>query len=87
MKERKGIAVAGTLLVDKLYEIDAYPTAGELTKIKSVSLSVGGLVANNGIDLKRIDPQIPILAIGRVGEDTEGDFALETMEKDKEKIQ
>ena len=26
--ERTGIAVAGTLLVDKLYEIDAYPAAG-----------------------------------------------------------
>ena len=25
--ERTGIAVAGTLLVDKLYEIDAYPAA------------------------------------------------------------
>ncbi len=82
MNERHGIAVAGTLLVDKLYEIDAYPAAGELTKIKSVSLSVGGLVANNGIGLKRIDPQIPILAIGRVGKDTEGDFALELMARE-----
>ena len=26
--ERTGIAVVGTLLVDKLYEIDAYPAAG-----------------------------------------------------------
>ena len=26
--ERTGIAVAGTLLVDKLYEIDAYPATG-----------------------------------------------------------
>lgn len=74
--------MAGTLLVDKLYEIDAYPVAGELTKIKGVSLSVGGLVANNGIDLKRIDPQIPVFAIGRVGKDSEGDFALATMEKE-----
>jgi hypothetical protein len=40
MNERTGIAVAGTLLVDKLYEIDAYPAAGELTKIKSISLAV-----------------------------------------------
>ena len=43
MNERTGIAVAGTLLVDKLYEIDAYPAAGELTKIKSISLSVGDI--------------------------------------------
>lgn len=82
MNERTGIAVAGTLLVDKLYEIDAYPAAGELTKIKSISLSVGGLVPNNGIGLKRIDPQIPIFAIGRVGKDSEGDFALEVMERE-----
>ena len=29
MNERTGIAVAGMLPVDKLYEIDAYPAVGE----------------------------------------------------------
>jgi sugar/nucleoside kinase (ribokinase family) len=40
------------------------------------------LVANNGIGLKRIDPQIPIFAIGRVGKDSEGDFALDVMARE-----
>lgn len=31
--ERKGIAVAGSVIVDKINEISTYPNAGELTQI------------------------------------------------------
>ena len=43
---KSGIAVAGSILVDSINEISAYPKAGELTKIKSVQKSVGGCVPN-----------------------------------------
>ena len=79
MPEREGIAVAGTILVDRLCEIGAYPKAGELTQIKRVSLSAGGLVPNDGIDLKKLDPSLPVYAYGKVGNDDEGRFALEQM--------
>lgn len=46
---KTGIAVAGTLLVDKINQISAYPALGELTKILSVSDSVGGCVPNTVI--------------------------------------
>lgn len=69
-----GIAVAGTILVDKLNEISAYPCAGELTKILSVSKAVGGCVPNVSVDLKRIDPDLPVKAVGLVGADEEGEF-------------
>ncbi|MBO4594693.1 MAG: carbohydrate kinase family protein [Clostridia bacterium] len=71
---RKGIAVAGTVLADKINVIKAYPKAGELTQIKSVSLSVGGLVPNVGIDLKKIDPDCTVYACCKVGCDGEGEF-------------
>lgn len=75
----KGIAVVGTLLVDNLYEIGAYPAEGELTKIRSVRLACGGLVPNNGIGLKKIAPDMPVFAISRVGDDDAGRYALDTM--------
>ena len=77
---REGIAVVGTLLVDNLYEISAYPKEGELTQIRSVSLSSGGLVPNNGIGLKKIAPAVPVYAVGKVGNDDAGRYALSVME-------
>ena len=71
---RNGIAIAGTILVDKINEISAYPTAGELTKILRTSLAVGGCVPNVAIDLKRMDALLEIEAIGKIGCDEEGSF-------------
>lgn len=78
---RKGIAVAGTVLADKINIIKAYPKAGELTQIQSVSLAVGGLVPNVGIDLKKIDPDCTVYACCKVGADGEGDFIRSELEK------
>ncbi|MBQ8322456.1 MAG: carbohydrate kinase family protein [Clostridia bacterium] len=78
---REGIAVAGTILVDKINEISAYPNAGELTKIKSVQSSVGGCVPNVAIDLKRIAPELNVLAVGKIGRDEEGDFVKAKLEE------
>ena len=61
---RNGIAVAGSILVDHINEITAYPAAGELTKIVGFRNAVGGLVPNVGIDLKTLMPHLPIYAIG-----------------------
>ncbi len=71
---REGIAVAGTVLVDRINEVAAYPKEGELTQIKRVSRAVGGCVPNVGIDLKRIDPNLPVYGVGAVGKDNDGDF-------------
>ena len=71
---RKGIAVAGSVLVDKINVISAYPKAGELTQIKGVSRAVGGLVPNVGIDLKKIDESLIVYACGKIGKDEEGEF-------------
>ncbi|MBQ8319412.1 MAG: carbohydrate kinase family protein [Clostridia bacterium] len=76
---REGIAVAGTILVDKIYEIAAYPNAGQLTQIKSIGFSVGGLVPNDGIDLKRLCPELPVYAIGKIGADEEGRYVLNAL--------
>ena len=77
---RSGIAVAGTILVDKIYEIAAYPQAGQLTQIKSIGFSVGGLVPNDGIDLKRLCPEIPVYAVGKIGADEEGRYVMNALQ-------
>lgn len=76
---KSGITVAGTLLVDRLNEISAYPASGELTKIHAVSRSVGGLVPNVGIDLKRICPDLTVKAAGLIGDDADGAFIKKTL--------
>ena len=57
--ERKGITVAGTVIVDKINEISAYPQCGELTQIRSIHKAIGGCVPNVALDLKRILPELP----------------------------
>lgn len=81
MINRCGIALAGSLLVDKLNEISAYPAEGELTKILSVFRAVGGCVPNTGIDIKRVDPTITVKAIGKIGNDGEGAFLVNTLKE------
>lgn len=70
----KGIAIAGTILVDKINEISAYPKAGELTKIVGVQQAVGGCVPNVGIDIKLMSKQTDVYAIAKVGVDDDAAF-------------
>ncbi len=76
---KKSIAVAGSILVDKINSVGIYPASGELTKILKVSQAVGGCVPNVAIDLKRIDPSLTVKASGKVGDDAEGRFVIDTM--------
>lgn len=71
---KRGIAVVGSILVDNINEISAYPNIGELTKIVRVKKSVGGCVPNVAIDLKRIFNDLTVKAVGKVGEDDDGKF-------------
>ncbi len=79
MKEKCGIAVVGTVLVDLINTINTYPKIGELTQIQSVEKTVGGCVPNVAIDLKRLDPSLQVKAIGRIGKDDEGALVKQTL--------
>lgn len=69
-----GIAVAGSLLVDSLNTISAYPKEGELTQISKCEKAVGGCVPNVSVDLKKLSPNTFIQAIGKVGNDENAIF-------------
>ncbi|MBQ6979410.1 MAG: carbohydrate kinase family protein [Clostridia bacterium] len=77
----KGIAVIGSSIVDNIKEIEAYPNVGELSQIKSIGGAVGGCVANDSIDLKTICKDIDIYAVGKIGEDANGQYLVEQLRK------
>ena len=78
----KGICVAGNMIVDILYPTVGWPKQGELVHIlDGISRSTGGAVCNVIIDLAKLDPKMPLYALGKIGEDAEGDLILETMGK------
>lgn len=66
--------MAGSILVDKINEISAYPQAGELTKILNTRKSVGGCVPNVATAFKRLSPETEVFALGKAGEDEDGSF-------------
>ena len=78
----KGIAVAGSILIDRINDIEKYPTAGELTKILAIKSATGGCVPNVAIDLKRLSPELPVFAIGKVGRDADGELARSILESE-----
>jgi sugar/nucleoside kinase (ribokinase family) len=74
---KKGIAVAGNMIVDMLYPTNGLPRPGELVTITGdMTRATGGCLCNDIIDLAALDPTLPLTALGRVGDDSEGDFVL-----------
>jgi len=71
-----GIAIAGTLAVDYIKYIDSYPAEQQLTTITGIDRSSGGLCCNCALTLAKLDPHLPIQAIGIVGKDEAGDYLL-----------
>jgi sugar/nucleoside kinase (ribokinase family) len=73
---KKGIAVAGNLIVDYIKHIDNFPSPQMLATITDMARSTGGLCCNCVLTLARLDPDLPVKAIGLVGDDEAGDYIL-----------
>ena len=80
MEKKNGIAIAGTVIVDRINEISAYPASGELTQILGIQKAIGGCVPNVALDLKKISPALPVRVFGRVGSDADGTFVRQTLD-------
>ena len=80
-EKRRGITVAGTMLVDCVKSIDRFPPQGMLANISSVKRAVGGCAPNTATDLAVIDNTLPISVIGCVGDDEDGRFLMSRMQK------
>ena len=80
-EDTKGIAVAGNILVDMVNMIDKYPEKNMLVNVRDVEFAVGGCVPNTIIDIAKIDSDIFLSAIGKVGNDENGRFVLSEMKR------
>jgi len=81
---KKGIAVAGNMIVDMLYPISNFPKPGELVTVTGdMSRSTGGCLCNDIVDLAKLDPEMPLVALGRVGDDAEGEYIMEKLREHK----
>ena len=77
---KKGICVAGNMIVDILYPTMGWPKQGELVRIQDgIARSTGGALCNVIIDLAKLDPDMPLYALGRNGKDPEGDLVMEKL--------
>ena len=81
MSERYGITIAGCLVDDRIKLIDFYPNMSMQSIIYSISHGVGGGVPNVSIDLSKIDRSLKVNAIGRVGNDSEGQYLIGELRK------
>ena len=80
--EKKGIAIAGNLILDIVKSIDEYPKMGMLAQISGAfSRSVGGCAPNTAVNLAKIDPRTPITVYGKVGQDENGRFIVSELQK------
>ena len=79
--EQKGIAIAGSMLVDIVNIIDKYPKKNMLANVFSSEIAVGGCVPNTIIDIARIDSGISLTAIGKTGNDEYGRYLLSQLKK------
>lgn len=78
----KKVCVAGNIIVDILYPITGYPDKGELTTIlNGISRTTGGAVCNVAMDMAILAPDIKVKALGIIGDDADGDFAIANMNK------
>ena len=75
----KKITFCGNIIVDSVKTIAAWPEKGMLVPITDVRRAVGGSVCNSGVDLKTLDPSLAVQALGKVGSDDAGDFALSVL--------
>ena len=77
---KNSIAFCGNIITDQVKMIPRWPDKGMLVPIASVGRAVGGSVCNTAIDLKTLDPTVAVKAVGKVGSDENGDFAVGMME-------
>ena len=78
---RNGILAAGNWIIDKVKTIDRWPGEGNLCNIVAETRAPGGGPCNLLFDLAAIDPDLPLYAAGRVGNDDDGDFLFEELRR------
>ena len=81
MRNRDGIVIGGTLVLDWVKTVDTFPSEGTLSYILDVHRSTGGCPTNNSINLKVLDPDLSVSVIGAVGDDEDGAYIVNKLRR------
>ena len=73
---RRGFITGGTWCVDLNKMIDFWPPEDSIAEIRQIDMRGGGSASNLAIDMKKLDPAMPVETIGIVGDDENGRFLL-----------
>lgn len=73
---RRGIVTGGMWCVDRNRTIDAWPHEDGVAEIFAMEIYGGGSACNLALDIKKLDPSLPVETIGLVGDDDDGRFLL-----------
>jgi len=76
MSGRRGVASAGTWCVDLNKSIARWPDEDTSNEVLAIDRQGGGSGFNMAIDLKKLDPDFPVEAMGLIGDDDLGRFLL-----------
>ncbi len=69
---RRGIITGGTWCADHNKLVSHWPGEEEVVEILKNEVRGGGSACNLAIDMKRLDPDLPVSTIGLVGDDEDG---------------
>ncbi len=75
-RQRSGFMTGGTWCVDRNKLLPYWPGEDGLVEIESVEQRGGGSACNFAIDLRKLDPAMPVETIGLVGDDDDGRLLL-----------
>jgi sugar/nucleoside kinase (ribokinase family) len=84
---RNGFVLGGNLIVDLVKIIEAYPQEGTLVSILQLDRGVGGCPTNNALNLKILDPDLPVAVVGCVGDDEYGRYVRDVLARHAVDIQ
>lgn len=73
---RRGFITGGTWCVDLNKMIDYWPPEDSIAEIRQIDVRGGGSACNLAVDMKKLDPAMPVETIGLVGDDDNGRFLL-----------
>lgn len=74
--DRRGILTGGTWCVDRNKIIDRWPAEDAAVEILGEAMRGGGSGCNLAVDIRRLDPSMPVETIGLVGDDPDGRFLI-----------
>ena len=72
--DRRGFLTAGCWCVDRNISVPYWPGEDVVVRVTGVERPGGGSACNLGVDIRKLDPSVPVWTTGVVGADEAGDF-------------